>query len=97
MTVLRCTVTTIGKAKLWVPTHLQDGKKLTPLEDQDAVFMVDAGEPGRSDQDPVKADLRKHPPFYQILPCPYCGVEEDRNHEVLLHVDSRLGTPIGKE
>lgn len=24
--------------------------------------------------------LRYAPPFAQVLPCPFCGVEEDRNH-----------------
>ena len=38
-------------------------------------------------------DHRQRPPFFQILPCPYCGVESDRGHEPLLHVDRRLGTP----
>jgi hypothetical protein len=51
-----------------------------------AIFMVD-----RSVTPAVKADLREHPPFYHILPCPYCGVEEDRNHKPLDHVDPRLG------
>ena len=31
------------------------------------------------------------PPFYQIFPCPYCGVAEDRGHDPLKHVDPRLG------
>ena len=38
-------------------------------------------------------DHRPRPPYFQILPCPYCGVEEDRGHEPRLHVDRRLGTP----
>jgi hypothetical protein len=38
-------------------------------------------------------DLRAGAPFYQLLPCPYCGVEEDRGHDPLKHVDPRLGTP----
>jgi hypothetical protein len=33
------------------------------------------------------------PPFVQLLPCPWCGVEEDRDHGEG-HVDPRLGVPI---
>lgn len=36
-------------------------------------------------------DERKEPPFYQILPCPYCGIEEGNDHDPLKHVDARLG------
>jgi hypothetical protein len=36
-------------------------------------------------------DHRQRPPFAQILPCPYCGVTDDRGHEPRLHVDRRLG------
>ena len=39
-------------------------------------------------------DHRQRPPFVQILPCPYCGVETDRGHESLLHVDRRLGVAV---
>lgn len=28
----------------------------------------------------------RNPPFYQILPCPYCGVSEDKNHDDSLHI-----------
>lgn len=37
-------------------------------------------------------DMRS-PPFLQILPCPYCGVAEDRDHDLNLHVNPKLGTP----
>ena len=37
-------------------------------------------------------DVRALPPFLQILPCPYCGVSEDRSHDPLKHIDPRLGT-----
>ncbi len=53
------------------------------------VFEVSAqGEP---------IERRAKPPFYQLIPCPYCGVKEDRNHLPLKHVDPRLGTPITEE
>ena len=62
------------------------GKKLELSPGQEAVFMVfGTGE---------KVDLRKLPPFHQLLPCPFCGVKEDHDHIALAHVDSRLGTPV---
>lgn len=36
-------------------------------------------------------DMR-NPPFLQILPCPYCGVNEDKDHDLSLHVNPKLGT-----
>ena len=65
------------------------GIKFWYPEPGDAIFMVDT-----TVDPPVKSDLRKNPPFYQILPCPYCGVEEDRGHIALDHVDPRFGTPV---
>lgn len=38
-------------------------------------------------------DLRE-PPFIQILPCPYCGVLEDKDHDSKLHINHKLGRPI---
>ena len=35
-------------------------------------------------------DLRQ-PPFAQILPCPYCGVLEDKGHDLQLHINPSLG------
>lgn len=32
------------------------------------------------------------PPFLQILPCPFCDVSEDRNHDLSKHVNSHLQT-----
>jgi hypothetical protein len=37
-------------------------------------------------------DFRKKPPFTQILPCPYCGVTEDRGHDPRAHVNTHLVT-----
>lgn len=39
-------------------------------------------------------DVRPSPPFTQILPCPYCGVTADRDHDPLAHVDRRFGRSI---
>jgi hypothetical protein len=65
------------------------GIKFWYPEPGDAIFMVDT-----TVDPPVKSDLRNNPPFYTILPCPWCGVEEDRNHKPLDHVDPRLGKSI---
>jgi hypothetical protein len=39
-------------------------------------------------------DHRKKPPFLQILPCPYCGVTEDRGHVTSKHVNTHQKTEI---
>lgn len=36
----------------------------------------------------------RDPPFYQIIPCPLCGVVEDKNHDASLHVNPALGSEI---
>lgn len=36
-------------------------------------------------------DLRPAPPYYQILPCPYCDAD-GAAHDPLKHVDPSLGT-----
>ena len=36
-------------------------------------------------------------PFKQLLPCPWCGVTEDRGHNGALHVDEDLGAVTPKE
>ena len=38
------------------------------------------------DSDKTFYDYRKAAPYYQILPCPYCGVTEDRGHHGLSHI-----------
>jgi len=92
MAQLLCNIVDCGTFSAWMPFAKQDGHKVEklPLEDQEnAVFMVDnAG---------TKIELRKLPPFIQILPCPFCGVEKDHDHKPLEHIDSRLGTPVEKE
>lgn len=36
-------------------------------------------------------EIKEGPPYYQILPCPYCGVLTDKEHDPMLHVDKKLG------
>lgn len=31
---------------------------------------------------------------WEIIPCPYCGTDNDRKHDVSRHVDKRLGVPV---
>jgi len=35
-------------------------------------------------------DLR-NPPYTQILPCPYCSTLNDRDHDLSLHINIKLG------
>jgi hypothetical protein len=41
-------------------------------------------------------DQRYSPPYFQILPCPQCGVSEDNNHDPLKHMDPNLGHVCGQ-
>ena len=89
--ILRCTKQDHGTFVSWIPFALEDNKgDFEVLFDQEMVFMV-------SKDNGMPTDMRRNPPFYQILPCPFCGVETDRNHNPLMHVDDRLGTPVAKE
>lgn len=36
-------------------------------------------------------DLRVKAPFLVMVPCPYCGVLNDKGHDPLRHVDPFLG------
>lgn len=36
-------------------------------------------------------DLRDHPLFLTLSPCPYCGTLEDKGHQALSHIDTRFG------
>jgi len=56
------------------------------IHDGQVVFVVDPHG--------TKTDLRTGPPFLPMSPCPYCGVENDRNHDALQHVDPRFGVPV---
>ena len=38
------------------------------------------------------ADLRQHPPFLAMDPCPYCGARNNKVHTLSMHVDPFLGT-----
>lgn len=44
-------------------------------------------------RDGKKEDMRKHPPFLAMSPCPYCGAVNS-SHDPLKHVDPTLGTPV---
>jgi hypothetical protein len=37
----------------------------------------------------------RQPPYFQILPCPFCGVLSDKDHDLSLHVNKKLGTSHG--
>ncbi len=78
--VTRCKVVETAGIKFWFPLDKPEGE---------AIFMVDTTVIPH-----VKSDLRKQPLFLTILPCPYCGVEEDRAHKPLDHVDPRFGKPV---
>lgn len=43
----------------------------------------------------VREDLRLDPPYYNIVPCPYCGVKEDRGHDPMKHINPALGEKVG--
>ena len=40
------------------------------------------------------ADVREHPPFLSMSPCPYCGAVDDKGHIAIKHIDPFLGTHI---
>lgn len=40
------------------------------------------------------ADLRIHPPFLSMSPCPYCGALDDKGHAAIKHIDPFLGERI---
>jgi len=61
----------------WIAKQLEDGKKITPVEPTVVAFQ---GE-----------DIRESPPFWQILPCPNCGVETDKNHDASKHIYAEFG------
>lgn len=63
----------------WMPLQLEDkGKVIKSLVGEPAIFLVMS--------DGSRKDLRKEPPFYQPIPCPYCGVEKDSNHDPMQHL-----------
>lgn len=71
-------------AGTWIPLAIEDEEVCTLFDKlQEPVAITLDGQ---------VVDCRKQPPFLQILPCPQCGVKKDRNHDLLMHVDKRLGT-----
>ena len=66
--------------KRWFPLPDQKGFP----EDIPVFLITSKGE---------KQDLRLHPPFWQILPCPDCGIERGM-HFSEKHIDPRLGEKI---
>jgi len=88
-TVLRChvVINEVG-VKQYIPYALEDGKKVTPIND--GVVAFNAFPNGD------KVDMRATPPFAQILPCPYCDSQHENKHEPLKHVDSKRGFTIAE-
>lgn len=53
----------------------------------DQLWIDDKGQPLFCVDDGGKQyDFRVKAPFLQLLPCPYCGVERDFNHDPSKHV-----------
>lgn len=61
----------------WIAYQTEDKGKITPIKEEVVAFQ---GE-----------DIRSIPQFLQVLPCPKCGVEIDKNHDPLKHVYVELG------
>ncbi len=88
--ILRCRV----EGDNWIPIQFEEKLKggnikiLTVEETQDLFYTppVVASLLEEPSQEKVVVDLRIDPPYYQILPCPYCGVEEDKDHNPLKHI-----------
>lgn len=56
----------------------------------------------RVNEDGKKEDLRKHPPYLPMSPCPYCGasgpqVANVSAHDPLKHVHPELGTSVNQK
>ena len=62
----------------------------TYFDRDDSSLLVAVVRPGMKYEDVID---KRNPPFFQILPCPYCGVMEDRDHDPWLHVNPKLGFP----
>jgi uncharacterized C2H2 Zn-finger protein len=84
MKIIRAKVVELfNGVKQWVAIAIEDKEKAMLLRDNIPIFDVFPGGD--------KIDLRINPPFLTILPCPYCGVSEDRNHDPLKHINKALG------
>lgn len=86
MSIVRChiIVNELG-VRQYVPFAIEDDVKATFIDDNVPVFNIFP----KGD----KIDLRSRPPFHQIIPCPYCGTENDRKHDLSHHTNPKLGTP----
>lgn len=95
--ILRCRV----ESDNWIAIQLEEmvkGKlKIIPIEETRELIDVPTpvGQQVWSDRWSFK-DNRESAPFHQILPCPQCGVPEDKNHDPLKHIDPSLGHICGQ-
>lgn len=87
MSILRCRVLVNATGvKQFIPFALEEEKSSTPIQDGVVVFNVfPSGE---------KVDMRAKPVFHSIIPCPYCGTENDRKHDPTKHINPKLGISI---
>ncbi len=86
MPIVRCriVVNEVG-VRQYIPFAIEDDMKSMLIDDSVVVFNVfPQGD---------KIDLRSKPPFYSIIPCPFCGTENDRKHDAIKHINPKLGTP----
>lgn len=68
--VIRCSIKVIGKDLYWIP------------EDSDDPIFAWLDRNGKIQ----KVDLRNNPPYFQILPCPWCGNVIDKDHKPIYHL-----------
>lgn len=88
MAIVRChiIVNELG-VRQYVPFAVEDMEKGFSMLVTDNVPIFNVFPKGD------KIDLRSRPPFLSIIPCPYCGTENDRKHEPTKHTNSKFGTP----
>ncbi len=84
MAILHCkvVVNALG-VKQYVRRAIEGEKSSTLFDDDVVAYNVFP----RGD----KIDMRAHPPFLAILPCPHCGTTNDRKHDLARHVDPKHG------
>ncbi len=87
MAILRCRISkNIVGILQWTGLQIEDGKKPSvPVNDDVSVFNLFPNG--------AKIDMRSKAPFLEILPCPYCGCESPREHDLSKHIDAKLGAP----
>jgi len=83
--VMRCRIETIAGAL----EHRGLLRRFKDVVSGELVFEVIGPEDAR-----FYRDYRKKSPFLQILPCPYCGVAEDRGHDPKKHINTHLLTEV---